>query len=125
MDDIWMRIMENMSDRVSGPMRFRFILQPLMAVIFAVVDGLKDAKAGKQAYGWALLTDPAHRADMVKDGWKSIGKVFIIALVLDLGYQIFVQGFVYPGEILLVAILLAIVPYLILRGPINRIARRK
>ena len=125
MDDIWMSIMENMSDRVSGPMRFRFILQPLMAVIFAVIDGLKDAKAGKPAYGWALLSDPAHRADMVKDGWKSIGKVFIIAMVLDLGYQIFVQGFVYPGEILLVAILLAIVPYLILRGPINRIARKK
>ena len=68
MDDIWMRFVENMSDRVSGPMKFRFVLQPLMACIFAIIDGLKDAKAGKPAYGWALFTDPVHRADMIKDG---------------------------------------------------------
>lgn len=123
MEDIWMRVMENMSDRVSGPMKFRFILQPLMACIFAILDGLKDAKAGKPAYGWALLTDPAHRDDMIKDGWKSVGKVFIIALILDLGFQIFVQRVVYPGETLVVAFTLAIVPYLILRGPINRLFR--
>ena len=125
MDDIWMRIMENMSDRVNGPMRFRFVLQPLMAVIFAVIDGRKDAKAGKPAYAWALFTDSASRADMIKDGWKSVGKIFILALVLDLGFQIFVQGFVFPMETVLVAILLAIVPYLILRGPINRLFSKK
>jgi hypothetical protein len=114
MDDIWMRILENMSDRVNGPMRFRFVLQPLMAVIFAVI-----------AYAWALFTDSASRADMIKDGWKSVGKIFILALVLDLGFQIFVQGFVFPMETVLVAITLAIVPYLILRGPINRLFRKK
>jgi hypothetical protein len=125
MDDIWMRVMENMSDRIHGPMKFRFILQPPLAIIFVTVDGLKDAKAGKPPYGWTLFTDPAHRANMTKDGWKSIGKVFIIALVLDLGFQIFVQHFVYPGETLIVAFLLAIVPYLLLRGPINRLFRKK
>lgn len=36
MDDFWMRVMENMSDRVNGPMKFRFVLQPLVAVTFAV-----------------------------------------------------------------------------------------
>jgi hypothetical protein len=125
MDDVWMRLMENMSDRVSGPMKLRFVLQPLMACIFAIIDGLKDAKAGKPPYGWALFTDAVHRADMIKDGWKSIGKVFIIALVLDLGFQIFFADAIFPGESLMVAFMLAIVPYMILRGPINRIARRK
>jgi hypothetical protein len=125
MEDLWMRIVENMGDRVSGPLKFRFLLQPLMACIFATLDGLKDAKAGKPAYGWALFTDPAHRADLIKDGWKSIGKVYILALVLDLGFQVFVQRFVYPGETLLVAFVLAIVPYVLLRGPVNRIAGRR
>ena len=62
---------------------------------------------------------------MIKDGWKSVGKVFIIALVLDAVYQIVVLRFLYPGEALIVAFVLAIVPYLILRGLVTRLARRK
>lgn len=122
MEDIWMRIVENMLDRVTGPMKFRLLLQPVMAGVFAVLSGLKDARAGKPPYGWALFTDPVHRAEMIKDGWKSVGKVFVIALILDVVYQIVVQRFVYPGEALVTAFILAIVPYLILRGLVNRIA---
>jgi hypothetical protein len=125
MDDIWMRIMENLSDRVSGPMKFRLLLQPIMASIFAIISGLKDAKAGKPPYFWALFTNPGERSDMIKDGWKSVGKVFILAMALDVAYQVYVLHFVYPGEVLIVAFLLAIVPYLILRGLVNRIARKK
>lgn len=125
MDDIWMRIVENLSARVTGPMKFRLLLQPVMASIFAVMSGLKDARAGNPPYFWALLTEPAHRADMLKDGWKSVGKVYVLAIVLDVVYQIIVQRFVYPGEALIVAFILAIAPYLILRGLVTRIARRR
>jgi hypothetical protein len=124
MDDIWMRIVENLSDRVTGPMKFRLLLQPVMASIFAVMSGLKDARAGEPPYFWSLLTEPAHRVAMLKDGWKSVGKVFVLAIVLDVVYQVIVQRFVYPGEALIVAFILAIVPYLILRGLVTRIARR-
>jgi hypothetical protein len=44
--------------------------------------------------------------------------------VLDVIYQIIVQRFVYPGEALITAFILAIVPYLILRGLVTRIARK-
>ncbi|UCH17672.1 MAG: hypothetical protein JSW36_01100 [Burkholderiales bacterium] len=125
MDDIWMRIVENLSARVTGPMKFRLLLQPVMASIFAVMSGLKDARAGNPPYFWALLTEPAHRADMLKDGWKSVGKVYVLAIVLDVVYQIIVQRFVYPGEALIVAFILAIAPYLILRGLVTRIARKR
>jgi len=125
MDDIWTRILENMADRVSGPMKFRLLLQPIMASIFAIRSGLHDARTGKPPYLWTLLTDPAHRADMIRDGWKSVGKVFLLALVLDVVYQIIVSRFVYPGEAIIVAFLLAIVPYLILRGLVTRLARKK
>jgi hypothetical protein len=61
---------------------------------------------------------------MVKSGWKGVGKVFILAIVLDAIYQIIEMRWVYPGEAVLVAIILAIIPYLLFRGPVNRIARR-
>ena len=94
-----------------------------MACIFAIISGLNDAKLGKPPYFWGLLTNAAHHRDMIKDGWKSVGKVFILALVLDVIYQIIVLHFVYPGEAIIVAFLLAIVPYLILRGLVTRLAR--
>lgn len=121
MEDIWMRIADNLMDRVSGPMKLRIFLQPAMAIIFAVIAGLKDAKAGKPPYFWSLFTNPGHRAELLKDGWKSVGKVFVLAMVLDVIYQFIVARFVYPGEVVIVALLLAIVPYLIVRGLVTRL----
>ena len=125
MDDMWTRLTHDLIDRVSGPMKFRLVLQPLMASIFAIRAGLQDAKAGKPPYFWSLATDPAHRADLMESGWKSVGKVFILALVLDVIYQIIAEHFVYPGEAIIVACLLAIVPYLILRGLVTRLTGKR
>ena len=124
MEDIWTRIAENLMDRVSGPLRFRLLLQPTMALIFATVAGLKDARTGKPPYFWALLHDPAHRVEMLEDGWKSVGKLFVFALLLDVVYQYIVAKFVYPGEAIFVALVLAILPYLIVRGLVTHLARK-
>ncbi len=122
MEELFARIYENLGARVSGPMHLRLYMQPIMASIFAIVAGLKDAKLGKPAYFWALFTQPKHRRDMLKDGWKSVGKVFIVAMLLDVVYQLIVQRWVYPFEVVLVAFILAIVPYVTLRGLANRAA---
>ena len=122
MEEVFTRIYENMVDRISGPMNLRLYIQPLMAAIFAVISGLKDAKRGKPAYFWAIFTHPDHRREMLRDGWKSVGKVFIVAMLLDIVYQLIVERWVYPFEVILVAFILAIVPYLILRGIVNRVA---
>jgi len=74
------------------------VLQPLMASVFAIRSGLADAKTGKPPYGWALLWEPGHRADMLKNGWKSIGKLFILVVLLDVVYQVIVLRFVHPGK---------------------------
>ncbi len=122
MEDLIARIMENMGDRMSGPMHFRMYMQPFMAAVFAVISGIKDAKAGNPAYFWAMFTQLEHRKEMFKDGWQSVGKVFILAAVLDVVYQFIVQRWVYPFEVVITAVMLAIIPYLFLRGPVNRIA---
>jgi hypothetical protein len=126
MDDVIARVAENLVARVTGPMKFRLLLQPSMAIFFAIREGLKDARDGKPPYFWGCLTDRGDRKAMLKDGWKSIGKVFVLAVVLDIVYQLIEHRWsVYPGEAILVAIILAIVPYLLVRGPINRIVRRR
>jgi hypothetical protein len=125
MDSTWTRFATQLIARVSGPMKFRLVLQPAMAAFFAIRSGLADARAGKTPFFWCLLSDPSQRADLLKDGWKSVGRVFILALVLDAVYQVIELHFIYVGEMIVVAFLLAIVPYLILRGLVTRIARKK
>jgi hypothetical protein len=119
----WERIIHNLFARLDGPLHFRFIVQPSMAIIFAAIDGYQDAKTAKPAYFWALLSTPEHRKELVRDGWKHVGKIFIIAIILDVVYQLKVHRTIYPGETLIVAFVLAIMPYLVLRGPINRLLR--
>lgn len=124
MDDSLTRIFEDIIGRVSGPMKFRLFLQPIMAAFFAVRSGLKDAREGRPAYFWAIFTRPGHRLELLRDGWKSVGKVFVLAVAMDAVYQLIVLRWFYPGEALLVSIILAFIPYLLIRGPVNRIARR-
>ena len=85
----------------------------------------RDAREGKPPYFWALLNEPEHRREMLRDGWKSVGKVFLLAMVLDVVYQLIVLETVYPGEVVIVAFILAFIPYLLVRGPVTRLARRK
>jgi len=109
--------------RIEGPFSFRLILQPLVAVFFGIRDGVKDAREKKSPYFWALFTEPEHRRDMVGHAWRSIGKVFIIAIFLDLAFQyVFFRDF-RPIGALLAGVILAIVPYILLRGPVNRVMR--
>ena len=84
MEDFLARIVENLIGRVSGPMKFRLILQPLMAAVFAVRDGLKDAREERPPYFRAIFTHPDRRSRMLRDGCKSVGKIFVIAVVIDL-----------------------------------------
>ena len=110
-------------DRVGGPMTFRIILQPTMAVLLAVRAGIKDAREGQPPYFWTILTDTSQRANLLRQGWKAVGRVFILAVIMDVIYQLIVLRWIHPLELLIVAIALAVVPYLLIRGPVNRLAR--
>ena len=46
-----------------------------------------------------------------------------LGLVMDAIYQWRVLGTFYPGEAFIVVLLLAFFPYLLMRGPVDRIAR--
>jgi hypothetical protein len=124
MDEILRRVWENLIGRSTGPINLRLLIQPSVAIFFAVRSGLKDAREGRPAFLWGVLFKPGHRDELLNQGWKDVGMVFIIAMVLDAIYQLIVHRGVYVLEMLITATALAIVPYLLVRGPVNRIARR-
>jgi hypothetical protein len=117
------RIGEDLGARVDGPMAFRFVLQPAMAAAIAIRDGFRDGKAGKPPYFLAIIGPSDQRKPALIDGLRSTARILVLAIALDVIYQIFVSRSFYPGETLLVAVLLAVVPYTLLRGPVSRIVR--
>ena len=123
MDEFFSWLSSQFVGRVDGPMKFRLLLQPTVAVFFAVRDGLNDARRGNAPYFWAIFTEPSRRMELILHGWKAVGKVFFFATVMDLIYQYLVLGWIYPLAALSIAFILAFVPYLLIRGPVNRITR--
>jgi len=53
----------------------------------------------------------------------STARILILGVVMDVIYQLAVLGEFYPAEAAIIAVLLAFVPYALLRGPIGRAAR--
>lgn len=123
MEEMIIRGITQLLGRLDGPMHMRLILQPLMASILAIRAGIRDAREGNPAYLSEILTNPSARKRLLQHGWKDFGKIFIAAFILDTVYQIIALRFFYPVQALIVALVLATVPYILLRGPATHIAR--
>jgi hypothetical protein len=118
------RIWQNLLDRPSGPMAFRIVLQPIMASIAALIDGIKDARTGRNPYLWTILSNPLKRSSRLHEGLISTARIILLGLGMDLIYQYLVFDTFHPAEAVIIAGVLCFLPYLLLRGPITRIARR-
>jgi hypothetical protein len=121
--DALSRAVDELMGRASGPMHLRLILQPCMATFLAIRAGIRDARQGQSPFLWTFLTVPGERKQLAKTVWKDIGKIFVIALLLDTIYQVIALHQFRILQTVLVAIVLAILPYVLLRGPVSRIAR--
>lgn len=119
------RLWADLIARPGGPFEVRLVLQPLVAALLALHDGVVDARTGRPPYFRTLLHDPGRRRERLREGVKATLRVVLLGVALDAVYQFKVHGTVYPGEAIGIALLLGFVPYLLVRGPADRIARRR
>jgi hypothetical protein len=124
MEEMLSRGWNELIARDSGPLHIRLILQPLVATILAIRSGVKDAREGRPVFFWTIIGEPAKWRFLMREAWEDVGKLFLVAVVLDVVYQIIILRWVYPVQTLIVATVLAIVPYLVFRGLANRVRRR-
>ena len=123
MDELLNRFVSDLVGRLHGPFAFRFILQPLMAGIAALHDGLADARGGRPAYFWSILTNPSARRALLREGWHRVARVIVLGVVMDVLYQLIEFRTIRPLQLVVIVLTLAFIPYVLLRGPIGRIAR--
>ena len=100
---------------------FSVHFQAFMAVIFAIRYGRRDVPVGRVPFRIIIL--PGQRREVLLSSWKSVGKGFVLALVLEAIYQFKVYRWFYPTQALVVALFLAVLPYLLVRGPGNYLTR--
>jgi hypothetical protein len=118
------RVWQNLVDRPGGPFVFRFVLQPIMAALAALRGGIRDARAGRAPFLETVLTDPAQRRGRLDEALVATSRIILLGLVIDTVYQVIEFRAFHPVEAVIIALLLAFVPYVLLRGPVTRIARR-
>ncbi len=121
--EILNRAIEQLLGRASGPLHLRLVIQPIMATVLALRAGLRDAREGKPAFFWTFLTSAEERQILHRSGWKDIGKLCIIAAVLDTIYQLVVFREFLVVQTLIVVVVVAVIPYTLLRGAVTRLAR--
>ena len=119
------RAIEQLLGRLTGPMFFRIVLQPLASFLLAIRSGIRDARADKPAFLWHVMTNSAERKNLLISAWKDIGRVIIFAFLMDAIYQLIVFKTFWLLQTIIVVVVLAVLPYILLRGPVRRILRRR
>jgi hypothetical protein len=116
------RFVDDMVARLHGPGRMRFILQPMVAIILGVRDGVKDARAGRPPFLSAMVFR-ARRRELVRGTLASIRDLLAVAILLDIVSQLLIFRMVHPGAALVLGPVLIATPYAFSRAAVNRIAR--
>ena len=119
------RVWRQLLERPYGPMAFRFILQPSMAAIAAFLRVRRDARAGRSPYFWRVIRNPEERLDWLREGLNATARIILLGLLMDAIYQAIVFKRFYPDEAVIIAVLLGFVPYVIFRGVLTPVLRRR
>lgn len=127
MPDYLIAFWENLVARTTGPLHLRFYMAPAISILYAAQAAVRDAKKHMPPYLFRLLVTSEQRKAIALEGWKDIGKVFMIAVMIDIIYQFVMifspekMGKFHLLESIIVALALTILPYILIRGPLNRL----
>ncbi|HXV61934.1 MAG TPA: hypothetical protein VEK15_14650 [Vicinamibacteria bacterium] len=115
--------LEDLPKRLTGPGRFRFVLQPAIAAALGIVAGRTDARAGRPTFVYTMLFGAQARGEAFFHAVQSIGSLLLMGVLLDSVCQWLILGASYPGPALVVGPVLITIPYAVARSLANRVLR--
>jgi hypothetical protein len=118
-------VLDYMRTMIAGPGHFRFLFQPVVALVFGILDGIRDQHHGRAPIGaefkrlrgserWRHLAVGLHRVILP----------MCIATLLSLVFQYWIRRSIHFVPALCFAIVFVALPYLLARGFSNRVGRR-
>ena len=114
--------LKELPQRFSGSGNFRFILQPVAAIILGVCGGLADVRAGNPPYLWGLIFHAKRRRELLRSGFAAIGNLLAFGIILDVIFQFVLYNAVHPGAALIVGPILICIPYALSRALTRRMS---
>lgn len=111
--------------RLTGPGRFRFVLQPLMAILLGIRSGRADVRLGRPPYLYGILFHRTLRGELVRTGFESVVNLLLLGVLLDAVFQWVILGVSHAGAALVVGPVLIAAPYASARTLANLAARRR
>jgi len=117
------QFLDELPQRLTGPGRLRFLVQPLVAIVLGWRGGLGDARAGRPPYLVGLLMGGEHRRELLRSGLATIRNLIAVGIVLDAVAQLLIYGQVHPGAALVIGPVLICLPYSVARALTNRVSR--
>lgn len=118
-------IAQGLGARLSGPFHLGFIVQPLVAIVLGIRDGLQDSRTEQPPYVIAIILDPEHRRELLAGSIRNVIKPMLAGVLIDLAFQYAAFGRVRLLPALIVGSLVLGLPYAAARGLTNRIASRR
>ena len=114
------QFLEDLPKRLTGPGRFRFVLQPAVAIFLGIRAGIADARSGRPPYIFGVLFDAHRRLALLKEALAQLSTLIAVAILLDAISQLLILRAVYPGAALVVGPVLISIPYAVSRAAANR-----
>jgi hypothetical protein len=119
--DTTLNAFERFVERFTGPMHARFIVQPVMATILGIRDGMHDAREGRTPFFQELCTRPETRRLHLRKAIQRLMTPLVIAIVLDGVVQYLLFQRVHVMGAVIIGVSIMGVPYTVARGLTNRI----
>jgi hypothetical protein len=117
------QFLEELPQRFTGPGRLRFILQPMIAIVFGIRGGLADAKAGNPPYLFRLILDAGRRRELLRSGVAAIRNLVALGIIMDIVFQLVLYRSVHPGAAVVIGPILICFPYAVSRALTARATR--
>ena len=117
------QFLDELPQRLTGPGRFRFLLQPALAMLLGLMGGLADAKAGKPPYLFGLIFHAGHRKELLRSGVAAIRTLVAMGIIMDVVFQLVIYQEVHPGAAVVIGPILIALPYALSRALSTRLVR--
>lgn len=119
----WNRGIEQLFGRTDGFLVFRLFIMPVVSSIIGIRAAVRDFQEKGPALFYNFFAGHADKKRILSSGWKDVGRIIIVALVLDAVYQIITFRAFYIFQAMMIAFLCAFLPYIFFRHLTNRLAR--
>jgi len=116
---------QDMFARLTGPGKLRFLIQPTVAVILGIRQGIKDAHANRLPFLRVLAIHASHRHHAMQTAVMDVRDLVAIAILLDIIFQWFLFHQIHPGAALILGPVLIAIPYSLARELANRVVRAR